>query len=943
MLRRTFSLFLLACSVLACNSSERHAYRLTDSKTVAALGLRGDTVIAAPGDVVMRSSRAIAVIQRPLRDMGPTPYGGNLVDFALTDDRIDRFGEMQPFLNLGRTANFTSVDIISDGSDGGPAIVEASGKDALFDFVNVPAVRPDLLMYKEDGSGLLKWDPSLPVPLTFKARYTLGKDADVLTVRYTVTNTSEDEQALQAGVSMDSGGDVGFFTHERGFGGGIHGFSLEAFLTGQGSTIYSAIVADDVAYGIRPIGDKSGRPLRNVGLSIAGVGVVIATDGTLFDVLNQPTLTVPAKGSRAYAVEIQLGRHMADVRRRFLERDGDDGFTLSGQVTGLNGGGPHYAYFLRDGLVESMMPLDIEDRFSAFLPPGRYQVAVETVSFAPLLSPIVDLDADVDLTIEGPKHGHLHVQGEVRPDRDSAAAGDRPCRVAVFTAAARTDFPTARRKETLSNTFDVRFLDHCTTADEPLSLPEGQYLVQVTAGPQYDVTRTLVTVSATQPVTITPVLHRLYAPVVAADFHQHTLNSPDSRTPLEVRTLGYAAEAIDFFASSDHDRVTDYAPLIQELGLDGILQSAPGVECTTFAFGHFNAWPLPHDPTLPSGGSIDWGRETETLLPRDIFAAMKQRGAAIVQVNHPRNANGDDFQSFFDRAALVVDPDNQRFGSEPLLQPVSNSLLRLPEGEPLFHPSFEAVEIMNGFNFRDRDNDGRLDEVRADLTLRDWLGFLALGFRPAMVGVSDSHEAYRSIAGYPRTYVQTDGNASDAESVASALKGGRAVASNGPLLDVHAYGQDSGGLGSLVRPQADGSLVLRIRSEAQTPAQIDRFEVFVNTWVKTAPGLVAPLAPTVTVNASAAPVTLANGGTVYVAEVDVPITVTKDAFIVVRATGNEPLFPFLLEAGGGVPNPAATSPADFFTSTYGAVGLAYANPIFIDEDGDGAYDPPALH
>jgi hypothetical protein len=299
---------------------------------------------------------------------------------------------------------------------------------------------------------------------------------------------------------------------------------------------------------------------------------------------------------------------------------------------------------------------------------------------------------------------------------------------------------------------------------------------------------------------------------------------------------------------------------------------------------------------------------------------MRDRGAAVVQVNHPRNADGTDFQSFFDRAALVVDPSAQKLGSDPLLSPVSNQLLRLPEGEALFDTGFDAVEILNGFNFRDQDGDGRLDEVRAALTLRDWLGFLSLGFRPAMVGVSDSHNAIHGLQGYPRTYVLATGK--DGEAVAAALKQGRAIASNGPLLTVTAAGKSAGGIGDLVATEDDGSVTLTITSQAQTPAQIDRFEVFVNTWVKTAPGLAMPLAATHTLDVQAQPVTRANGGVAYVATAVLPLTVAKDAFVVVRATGNEQLAPFLVDTGP-------------------ATALAYANPIFLDRNGDGGFSPPA--
>ena len=110
--------------------------------------------------------------------------------------------------------------------------------------------------------------------------------------------------------------------------------------------------------------------------------------------------------------------------------------------------------------------------------------------------------------------------------------------------------------------------------------------------------------------------------------------------PFEKRLAALAAEGIELFAATDHDRLTDYGPLIAAAGLEDRIQGVVGVEATPFAYGHFNVYPLDRDDSDPSGGAVDWGEGAGTgfaMLPEEIWAAYRDRGARIVQVSHPRS------------------------------------------------------------------------------------------------------------------------------------------------------------------------------------------------------------------------------------------------------------------------------------------------------------------
>src|SRR6185436_20658986 len=61
-----------------------------------------------PGDYFLRNDKLRVVVQAPGRAIGPCPFGGNVIDADfVTNPRGDQLGVVSPFLQLGRTINFT--------------------------------------------------------------------------------------------------------------------------------------------------------------------------------------------------------------------------------------------------------------------------------------------------------------------------------------------------------------------------------------------------------------------------------------------------------------------------------------------------------------------------------------------------------------------------------------------------------------------------------------------------------------------------------------------------------------------------------------------------------------------------------------------------------------------------------------------------------------------
>jgi hypothetical protein len=97
---------------------------------------------------------------------------------------------------------------------------------------------------------------------------------------------------------------------------------------------------------------------------------------------------------------------------------------------------------------------------------------------------------------------------------------------------------------------------------------------------------------------------------VSMDFHIHSAKSFDSSVALQDRVRTYLGEGLEVMVSTDHDFVTDYAPIISGLGIGSEINSIIGDELTGGApvpvnavatggvnafpegIGHWNGWPL---------------------------------------------------------------------------------------------------------------------------------------------------------------------------------------------------------------------------------------------------------------------------------------------------------------------------------------------------------------
>jgi hypothetical protein len=422
-----------------------------------------------------------------------------------------------------------------------------------------------------------------------------------------------------------------------------------------------------------------------------------------------------------------------------------------------------------------------------------------------------------------------------------------------------------------------------------VALPPGRYRVFATRGPEYEVreTRLEAVAGALHALELPPLARALETPGwIAADLHVHAEPSDDSLLPLAERLASFAAQGGEVLVATDHDRVTDYAPLLRELGLASEIASVSGVEVTSTVHGdevpgtsgHANVFPFTRDELAYRDGAP--AHENRRL--RALVAQVRAPGGvSLVQLNHPRGHEGEkDDLNYFTHLGVR----DEGFAPTRPLASEPNAALVEPDPETgLRDLDFDVLELLNG---------GRMEGYR--LVRADWFSLLLQGEFRAATANSDSHAASQLVA-LPRTYVRLADDrpaAFDEGTFIAAVRAGRSYGTTGPLLEVELGGAGPGERASGARGE------LRVLARAAPWIPISRVQVFVN-------GALA-----------------ADGPIRTGVDHHLPLEFGADAFVTVEVTGE--------------PSEIYAAVAPHFTP------FAFSNPIFVDADGDGVWRAPGL-
>ncbi len=260
----------------------------------------------------------------------------------------------------------------------------------------------------------------------------------------------------------------------------------------------------------------------------------------------------------------------------------------------------------------------------------------------------------------------------------------------------------------------------------------------------------------------------------------------------------------------------------------------------------------------------------------DLIAAQRERGASIVLINHPGYLN----QIGWDRVA-----------AQPTLADPTH--IGLAPDATLWSWTLDGMEVMNGFGNVFSDGNRRFD---------NWQSMLNQGRRVVAVAASDAHGT--NDVGYPRSYFpsSTDEPARFVEAdMVKAYAEGRVIMSGGAFVRVAA--NDSGTtIGDLVT-DTDGTVLLSVHIQAIPEIDVSHFLVLANCDEVHA-------------------VTTTDPDAVVKYDGMVDVTLTRDAHITLVGFGRSRL-------PRGMPGISPARAARFIT-----------NPIWVDIDGNGTFDPP---
>ncbi|GDX81812.1 hypothetical protein LBMAG42_36230 [Deltaproteobacteria bacterium] len=982
---------MLLLALLGCSTSSEWASARKIDSLADTIG--GPKATARPGDFLLENDRVRIAVLGPRYSMGPSPFGGTLCDADLqradpsygAGHGNDQLAEVFATVNMNIAGADTEgeVLVLQEGSETEAAIVRATGEGTpfltmlkpLWAIVGQPDFQITTDYILEPGSPAVKMITTASEAATFTEATTLAGSTDELALlEYAmVSGLSFGDFYLQGGsIDVFAPGTVdqpGGFDEDQLVSDAVNDgkntfqspFKFE-FLAGVGDGVSYALMADSGDLFV-PLFTSS----QTAGFGAGQLGEVTDEGGA--ESGDETYNRFP--GGKAYQYVRWFGVGKGDVGSALdslIEARGMAHGTVRGFVveegTGIAVSKTNVMVFAAGAeQAWSQWQTDVGDdtqldgNFGGMLPPGDYELLVhhEGSPDGERVAITVVEGKEVKLVLGAKRSGQLDLEVVDETGRNV------PAKVTIVPV--EGDSPLSRElgdKIVAGGAAEVLFLTHGTGS---ATLPPGTYTAIASRGLEYEL-------GTSEPFTVRAdgaahlklqVLHTVETDGwVSADFHVHASHSFDSGVSLESRVITMVAEGVDFFSSSDHDYLTDYAPVVEQLGLEPFVKTAVGLETTTLEVGHYIGMPLAHDTIKDQAGAFDW----TGMTPLEILDELQSLGVAggyepLRMVAHPR----DGILGYFDQYGY-----NAYSGQveTPTLS-FANDLLK---DTSYFTTDFDALELLNGKRFdlirtptqpeldayaagghvsaytvMERSGEEQLDLADDvyrlgyghDGQVDDWFSLLNTGVRLTALGNSDTHSRFSIEAGCPRNYVYVDHDdpaTLDEQAVADAVKAGHVVASYGPFIRFTANADAM--IGDTLT-DTDGNVSLHIEVQAPTWMAVDRVELYQNgalihEW--------EGLDPDVLKFAQ-----------------DLDVAVTKDSWFVVIALGDGDLSPVftpveippvelqdvVIEALSTVPaisafvSPGVPVPRDGPVLPY-----ALTNPIWVDVDGDGEITPPGI-
>lgn len=920
-MNRALAGLALAAGCVCAVHAELVAEQITPA-TAAQRSIGGPDAIGGVGDWWLANDVVEVVIDDVARAFGISTHGGTLVDFGLRDRTgEDQFGRLSPLVNLSQR--------VVVGYDAIRAEV-----DAQRGFARIAVTSPGLRALPRGSRFARALDPLVPDPQEVSAVrvetvYEVRPGEPFVRIETVITNAGSAPAPVFAfgDVWMRGGRGGRGFTGDwlaperaRGFAARDMTSNILRSLGALTSFTHAALIgtADfpPIAYALYAP-ERAARGLPFYG--IAGEHATLA-----FGLVGDPPVAELGLTALARAMLRDLApgeswrfeRRLRAAGRRDLaalddaiQREVVGGKIDAGGVEGSTAVAGRRAIVLVEtagGATVSAIDVDPESgSFRAALAPGDYHAWLRVEHGAP-------------------QRRALHVE----PGRTTTLDFDPPPPLAhlVFSPAFADGGPGRVEIRGQDGTPDPVFGDDLLGASRdgvPLSsgtassalvfvgndrdpsavwLAPGRYELVATRGLDWEAAsqrvdlRGPVAGGAAKPFVLRPLVP--LAGTVSADLHVHGEASDDGQATNEDRLRRFVAEGVNVLVATDHDHVANYAPALARLGLEGRVRVVQGVEVTgsgpsaaaLWTIGHHNAWPIPYQPHAHRHGAPP----SQNRAVGALYAELRHSyGARVVQLNHPRPTpsdveEGDVHLAFF-----------EHLGEGSAFDPLRS--IDAPENEPLVRRTaadgtraldFDAIELMNG------DSWPQYLATRAD-----WYALLRQGVRRTGTANSDSHASSELVA-YPRNYVRVGPEGDDTARFDAALLAGRSFGTTGPR--VRTLRVNYGSIGDLVAA-ARGRVHVEYAVGGASWVPIDEVRILVNGEV-------------VLAGANR------NGA--------LDLELERDGFVT-------------LEAGAPLDADQAAwirAHPGLYTEVIapGFVSAAFTNPVFVDVDGNGRFDPPGL-
>jgi len=879
-------------------SAELVAERIT-AENFASRQVGGPDADAGIGDWFLGNGTICAALSDPEHESPLSPRGGVLIDLGHCGRDDDQWAVWQPLLNLSQ-GEIVPVDSVEAGRDEARAWLRTRARYHGVEIRTTYAV-----------------DRATPTALTISLRARRIADGDRLF-------------AIGA-IALHPSGQLAAFSLSRANPANSRGFvhpendrsSTRSLLASLGDADLTVLVAGEgsppISYGV-----------ERVGATLAGDGGASAlsflsiTGGhyTLQSALARPPWFGAASGTPGFVqlariaiMDLDAGDELALDHRLWVGERADVAsvtdriFAEAPLVAGrVDDPAARVHVALESGAPVSVVAPDASGSFALRLPPGRYVAEARApagrVARAAFEVAAAD-EADAEPGVEpGAEPGaERHVSGDVASIPPLVVGN--PGWIAVpegfigRLVALRADgggpirFGDSRLgfavgDESIPAGIEADWLNVAGAAKR-VPVPPGAYRVVAIRGPEYAARALEIEVRPGETTTLAldPLARDAATPGwIGADLHVHSGQSFDSSVPQALQIEAFAAIGAEVLVATEHDRIIDPRPAIDARGLGAELVGVTGSEMTSafaggdspYTTGHLNAFPLTPEPTAFRRGAI----RLEGRRLRDALAELRARERPpFVQINHPRPS--PDYESddtYFRHLGVAGAPFDP---TKPLSTWPNSVLVERGPAHGVRDLDVEAVELMNAESLV------RYRRIRAD-----WFSLLLQGERIVATANSDSHRLGH-VVGLPRTYVRMADDrvgAFDEADFVDALRQGRAYGSTGPLLTARLAEAEVGEL------HAGSKGVLEVSVGGADWIPVAEWRAYVN-------GELVHRAP-IALDESAS----------------LPLAFARDAFVTVEVEG----------------------PAEgiYRDALPGFVPFAFSNPIFVDADGNGRYDPPGL-